>query len=78
MAAIVVMMGLNLLARVGEFLWNMKKEKDDHTLSELRKAKLDLRRLFTAIKILAGDRWDEIREQIMKDEKWNDDKSREL
>lgn len=38
------------------------------TFSEVPKLRNDLRRFYGAIKSLAGDRWLEIREEIMKDE----------
>lgn len=37
------------------------------SFSELPKLKLDLRRSFSAIKTLAGNRWASIREDLMKD-----------
>lgn len=37
------------------------------SMSELPKLKLDLRRFYTAIKTIAGDKWPNIRDEIMKD-----------
>lgn len=34
-----------------------------------KKMRLDIRRAFKAIRLIAGDRWPKIREEIMKDEK---------
>lgn len=99
LASIVVVMGLHLLFKVGEFLWEMLKKKtevseksienltgalqktteavrrlDDRLveiekdLSQMPKIRLDLRRMFSAIKHLAGENWKEIREIIMEDQ----------
>lgn len=50
----------------------IKKLEDSMTglktaISEMPKFKLDLKRLFTATKIIAGDKWPEIRDEIMRD-----------
>jgi hypothetical protein len=37
------------------------------SFSELPKLKVDIRRSFTAIKSLAGNRWPSIRDELMKD-----------
>lgn len=49
-------------------------EKLDYRLSQveiglnsLKKFKLDLRRYYTALKMLSGDRWPSIRDEIMSD-----------
>ncbi len=39
----------------------------EKAFSDLPKLKLDLRRAFTALRMTAGDRWPEIRENIMED-----------
>jgi hypothetical protein len=41
--------------------------KLESTLAEFPKFKLDVRRLFFALKSMAGDRWGEIREEMMKE-----------
>lgn len=99
LAAIVVMLGLHLLARLGEFLWKVKEKRDaitesgldrlstavqqntyaaqkletrinalEHTISDISKFKLDLRRLYAAVKHLSGDQWSTIRKEIMDEE----------
>ncbi len=45
----------HLDARLGEI---------ENTLSELPKFKLDMRRMFTAIKLIAGEKWPQIRKEI--------------
>lgn len=45
---------------------SMKEIEKD--LAEMPKFKLDLRRVFTAVKLLSGDRWQKIRDDIMEDE----------
>jgi len=42
--------------------------KFEAAVAELPKLKLDLRRLFAATRIIAGDEWPEIRDEIMRDE----------
>lgn len=37
-------------------------------ITELPKLKLDLRRFYSAIKLVAGDKWPQIRDEILKDE----------
>lgn len=39
----------------------------EHTFTDLGKAKLDMRRLYAAVKQLAGDKWPEIRRHIMEE-----------
>lgn len=39
----------------------------EKTMAELPKLKLDLRRLFTAVKRISGDDWEKIRKEIMDD-----------
>ncbi len=43
----------------------MTVERD---LNEVLKFRQDFRRLFTAIKVLAGDKWPEVRKKIMEDD----------
>ena len=73
--AICVLLVLQLLFKVGEFLWEVIKKKDEvseKSISELtasiQKLSLDLRRVFAAVKILAGDDWKHIRKSIMDEE----------
>jgi len=99
LGAICVIVALQLVVRVGEFLWQLKEKKDrltetgierlsstiqestiaiqhleskikslESTLGEFSKFKLDMRRLFTAVKRIAGSDWAEIRKEIMEDE----------
>jgi hypothetical protein len=98
LASICVLMTCRFLFSLGEFVWKIKKEKDqlsektilelvaamkanteslktlDHEMKALKdafaevpKLKLDLRRLFSATKMLAGDQWSDIRDEIMRD-----------
>lgn len=41
----------------------------EHTLSELPKLKLDMKRFFIAVKTVAGEQWPEIRREMMEEEK---------
>jgi len=43
------------------------------SLGEVQKLKTDVRRYYTAIKMLAGERWPEIRDEILDEEKVNND-----
>lgn len=40
----------------------------ERTISDFPKLRNDMRRLYSAIKELAGDRWPKIRDEIMKDD----------
>lgn len=40
----------------------------EHTISDVTKVKLDLRRLYIAVKNIAGDKWPVIRKEIMDEE----------
>lgn len=43
----------------------------DNSYKKQQKRELDMRRAFKALKLLAGDKWPSIREEIMKEEKFN-------
>lgn len=43
------------------------------TLATAARVKVDVRRLYSIVKILAGDDWQEIREQVLRDEETSDD-----
>lgn len=43
-------------------------EKLEHTVSDLPKFRTDVRRFYTAIKVIAGDKWPQVRDEIMKDD----------
>lgn len=95
---ICVLLTLQVLFRVGEFLWKLKEKKEtlsenaitaltkavqdctlatqllehrlktlEGALTELPKLKTDLQRSFSALKILAGEKWQTIRDEILKD-----------
>lgn len=99
LASICVILALQVLIKVGEFLWNLKEKKDSASeaavkeltatmlknteaiklldqklgkiegiISEIPKFKLDVRRMFSAVKILAGEKWTNIRKEIMKED----------
>jgi hypothetical protein len=40
----------------------------EQTLSDLPKLKIDLRRIFMAAKLLSGEKWPDIRKQIMEED----------
>lgn len=94
----VVILALNLVFRVGTFVFGLiqkKQQVSDDTLkantaaiiglttsnqklesrlktleenfTEIPKVKLDLRRMYTAIKMVSGEKWKHIREVIMED-----------
>lgn len=48
-------------------LLNSRLVSVETSFSELPKLKLDIRRSFTALKALAGNRWGHIRDELMKD-----------
>ncbi len=103
----IVAIGLfQILIKIWEFVWTVKKEKDkiseeglkkltqsmdnntaavmklqgefekleneikrlEGTMAEIPKVKTDLRRLFMAVKSIAGDKWVEIRREMMSDD----------
>lgn len=97
LAGIVVVLCLHLLAKIGEFLFEMFKKKEETTeknlerltealkantelvqkldsritaierdLNEVLKFRIDFRRLFSAVKFIAGDQWPEAK-KAMKD-----------
>lgn len=99
LASIAVIMSLHLIFKMGEFVWEIIKKKNEvseksienlneaiqantkavqhlemkiqdieKNLSEIPKFKLDLRRLFTAIKFMSGENWKEVRSVIMDEE----------
>lgn len=43
-------------------------EKLEGVAAELPKFKLDIRRFYSALKVIAGDKWPRIRDEIMKDD----------
>ncbi len=96
---ICVLITIQILVKAGEILWNVKKEKDaisksevqkltgavvdltaatthldcrlekiEISVSEFPKFKTDQRRFYAAIKELAGDKWPQIRDEILKDD----------
>lgn len=98
LASVCLLLTFQVLLKVGEFLWRLKKEKDqlseatlsklvsamdentkaikklegeiqklELTFAEFPKIKLDLKRLFSAVRIVAGSNWPSVREEIMKD-----------
>jgi hypothetical protein len=99
LAAITVMIGLNLVVEIGKTLWRIREKRDavtesgidklskavdlntaasqqlenriktlELTLTDISKIKIDLRRLYMAVKIMSGDSWETIRKKIMDDE----------
>ena len=100
LAGIIIILALQLIAKLGEFAWGFVKKKSElseqsinrlsssleantkavekleyriveaeQTISEIPKLKQDLRRLFTAVKRIAGDEWTDIRKDILDDER---------
>lgn len=73
--AICVLLSLQILFRTAEFLWGIVKKKNEiseksigELTASIQKLSLDLRRVFAAVKIIAGDDWKEIRKAIMDEE----------
>lgn len=98
LASICALLAFHLLFKVGEFLWEILKKKNEvseqtfekltaalqvntravhelktqihgieRDLSEIPKLKLDLKRLFSAVKTISGDKWPSIRREIMEE-----------
>lgn len=98
MVGAIVLLALNIFARVGEFLWNLATHKSKSTdteiskidlaltqntqavrevriqigmlereLNEVRKLNADIQKLFSALKIMAGKRWPEVRKAMEDD-----------
>lgn len=96
LASVCVLMSFQFLLKLGEFIWKLKKEKDQlseqgvaklaqsmesntaaiqhlesqlkslqSTMAEIPKVKIDMKRLFSAVKALAGDEWPRIRKEII-------------
>jgi uncharacterized membrane protein affecting hemolysin expression len=99
LSAIVVVLCLHLVVKIGQFLWAFKEKKDAVTesgIEELSKAvrectstiaalesrirdiesvsnsidklRVDVRRAYLAIRLMAGDKWGDIRKIIMEEE----------
>ena len=69
LAAISIGIALNIVIRVGEFLWAIKEKKEKETDSGIEKIKTDLNRAYMALRILAGPiKWNQIRKAIRDDE----------
>lgn len=99
LATIAVVLCLHLILKVGEFVFDILKKKNEISeqsvsnlttalgvatkavdklecriaevekdLSEIPKFKLDLRRLFSAVKFVAGDEWPKVRKHIMDED----------
>jgi len=75
LVGVCVVLTLHLLWRVALFVYEFKKKVDDtdknetHELVvEVKKMRRDLRRFYSAIRILAGDEWPKIRQEIMQDD----------
>jgi hypothetical protein len=97
--AICLILAVNLVKGIAEFLWKLKEQKDsaseatirdlteavkkntaatehldqrlselEHVLTSLPKLQEDLRRYYLGLKILAGERWPEIRDEIKQEE----------
>ena len=65
----------NFLKGAIEFILDLQRKKEQASEAsirelthELKKFKVDLRRLYIAAKIMAGERWAQIRKEIMEDE----------
>jgi uncharacterized membrane protein YqhA len=60
--SIVAIIFLQLVLKIADFsMKNFYKKQS--------KRELDMRRAFKAIRLIAGDKWSEVREEIMRDEK---------
>lgn len=72
---IAVFVCFNFVKGAFEFYLDLQRKKDQASEAsikdlthELKKFKVDLRRLYIAAKIMAGERWTQIRKEIMEDE----------
>ena len=72
--ALVVVVGLHLVNNVGKFVYGILKkdnaaseETNKALVAEVSKLRSDLRRFYWAIKLLSGDRWEEVSKQIQED-----------
>ncbi len=73
--SLVVVVGLHLVFQMAKFIFSLlKKDKKatDETVNkltvEVSKLRNDLKRFYSAVKLIAGDRWDEVSEKIQKDD----------
>lgn len=71
LVAIICLLAAHFIKGMVEFVWKAKQEKDsvhDTTLKELvlsvKKTNHAINNLFTAIKIVAGEKWPEIKEVL--------------
>ncbi len=98
-AGICVILTIQLLVKLGEFLWHLQMKKEtlseaaikkltqaveentfaakhldmrinslEKALGDLPKFKTDIRRFYTAVKSLAGDKWPAIKKEILEDD----------
>lgn len=75
--ALVVVVGLNLIFQMVKFLFGLlknDKKATDETVNkltaEVAKLRKDLQRFYSAVKLIAGDRWSEVSEKIQKDDEF--------
>ena len=75
--ALVILVALHFLKEVGVFAFNLlknDKKKSEQINEELRveviKLRKDLRRFYWAIKLIAGERWDDVSKQIQEDKEF--------
>lgn len=66
-ASLVVLLALNLVFGVSKFIWNISSKKQQNIEEDIKKIKVDLRRIFNIARYLAGDDWQKYRE-IMGDD----------
>lgn len=64
---ICVLLTLMVLLKVGELLWSIQTKREQRSYAKLCKLENDLKRAFAVLKALAGDRWNELREDFTKD-----------
>lgn len=58
------------LRSIAERLEEIEDHIEDmrHTVADIPKLRLDLRRFYSALKTLSGEKWSAIRDEIMKDD----------
>jgi hypothetical protein len=68
LAGICVLLTIQILVKVGEFVWSLQRKRQRHSDAKLLKLENDLKRAFFVLKTLAGpERWPSIREEFTKE-----------
>lgn len=66
-ASLVVMFALNFCFSLFKFIWNFSSKKSSSMEADIKKMKVDLRRIFNIVRYMSGQEWTKYR-KIMDDD----------